>query len=205
MRRARTPGWTWAGLHAVLLGAAMLLPSAPKAHAQAALFPHIMHAPANPAAQVARKMALAADLGREVECLALNVYFEARGEPPAGRLAVAAVTLNRVASPDFPDTICQVVLQGSEYGRHRCQFSWACDRYSDRPRDTAAWRQAQQVAYDALFYDQPDPTDGSLYFHATRVRPSWSRTKVRVGQIGQHVYYRQPTTVAEDSDAAGRS
>ena len=55
-------------------------------------------------------------MDREFECLALNVYFESRGEPLAGQYAVAAVTLNRVVHPAFPDSICQVVMQGAELG-----------------------------------------------------------------------------------------
>jgi spore germination cell wall hydrolase CwlJ-like protein len=198
MGRVRTTGLRWGGLCVALLSAAMLLPQAPEAQAQAAMFPHITKKPVNPAAEVARRQALTLDLAREVECLALNVYFESRGEPLMGKHAVAAVTLNRVAHPDFPDSICRVVLQGVRYGRNRCQFSWACDGHSDRPRDRAAWQRAQQVAYDALFFDQPDPTDGALYFHATRVRPSWARSMVKSRQIGRHIYYRQPMSAEND-------
>jgi spore germination cell wall hydrolase CwlJ-like protein len=203
MGREHKPGSARGRISAVLLGAVMLLPHAQEARAQAGLFPHIVQKPVNPAAEVARRQALTADLAREVECLALNVYFEARGESLAGSYAVAAVTLNRVAHPNFPDSICRVVLQGIQYGRHRCQFSWACDRYSDRPRDREAWGRAQQVAYESLFFDQPDPTDGALYFHATRVRPAWSRTMVRVAQIGRHIYYRQP--MSAEAERGSRS
>jgi spore germination cell wall hydrolase CwlJ-like protein len=198
MGRERKRSRAWLGFGTTLLAAALLLPLAPEVRAQAGMFPHITPKPANPAAEVARKRALSADLAREVECLALNVYFEARGEPLAGKYAVAAVTLNRVAHPDFPDSICRVVLQGIQYGRHRCQFSWACDRHSDRPRDRKAWQHSQRVAYEVLFFDQPDPTDGALYFHATRVRPAWSRSMVRVAKIGRHIYYRQPMSAEDD-------
>jgi spore germination cell wall hydrolase CwlJ-like protein len=178
--------------------AAILLPSTSDAQAQLALsHPHA--GTANPAAAYVRANALPGrDMNREIECLALNVYFEARGEPLRGQYAVAAVTLNRVAHPDFPNSICQVVKQGAELGRHRCQFSWACDAYADRPRDAAAWAAAREVALESLFRDEPDPTDGALYFHATRVRPSWSSSMVRVAYIGRHVYYREPMSVADE-------
>ena len=65
-------------------------------------------------------------------CLALNVYFEARSEPIAGKIAVAEVTLNRVASQDYPNTICEVVLQENQNG---CSFSWWCDKKSDVPAE----------------------------------------------------------------------
>jgi spore germination cell wall hydrolase CwlJ-like protein len=138
---------------------------------------------------------------REFDCLARNVYFEARGEPMAGKYAVASVTLNRVVSPLFPDGICAVVYQGAGQGRRDCQFSWACDRYSDRPRSAGDWEIAKQVAHDTLFLDQPDPTGGAHYFHASWVRPNWSRTMVKVGRIGGHIFYRSrdlpSTEVAE--------
>ncbi|MBF0307485.1 MAG: cell wall hydrolase, partial [Alphaproteobacteria bacterium] len=84
----------------------------------------------------------------EVECLALNIYFEGRGEPTEGRVAVAQVTLNRVAHPDWPKTVCGVVRQGGPMAP--CQFSWYCDGLPDRPTDRAAWRDAQALARDML-------------------------------------------------------
>jgi hypothetical protein len=76
-----------------------------------------------------------APLTSELDCLASNVYWEARAEPRLGQIAVAAVTLNRVADPGFPDTVCGVVRQGEERGRDRCQFSWYCDGLDDWPRN----------------------------------------------------------------------
>mgnify|MGYP003314693505 CR=1 FL=1 len=70
--------------------------------------------------------AKAVDRFEEMYCLAKNIYFESRDQPYIGRLAVAQVTMNRVKSEEFPDTICDVVTQGGER-KHRCQFSWYCD------------------------------------------------------------------------------
>jgi hypothetical protein len=124
-----------------------------------------------------------------VHCLALNIYHEARAEPEAGQQAVAAVTLNRVASPAFPNSVCQVVKQG---GRklNRCQFSWWCDRRPDEPRENGAWNRALALSRKALSGEISDPTRGALYYHATRVKPRWARTFERTGQIGQHIFYR---------------
>ncbi len=73
--------------------------------------------------------------GRDaVLCLALALYWEAKAEGPEGMLAVASVVLNRVAHPEFPDTVCGVVKQGGE--TPPCQFSWWCDGASDRPTET---------------------------------------------------------------------
>lgn len=137
------------------------------------------------------------DLEAELRCLALNVYWEARSESALGRLAVAAVTLNRVANRNFPDTVCGVVHQGQENGLHRCQFSWVCDRRSDEPGHDAAWRDAEHVAFSALFLNLPDPTRGALWYHADYVSPPWAGTMSQPMQIGRHLFYRAPARTVE--------
>jgi Cell Wall Hydrolase len=129
------------------------------------------------------------ELEESVRCLALNIYHEARSEPEQGQRAVAAVTLNRVASPAFPDSVCKVVKQGGRK-RNRCQFSWWCDRHSDEPRETEAWTRALALSRKALNGEVTDPTRGALYYHATRVKPRWAKTFHPTGKIGQHVFYR---------------
>ncbi len=130
------------------------------------------------------------DVGEELNCLALNIYWEARSEPTLGRFAVAAVTLNRVGHKGFPDTICGVVHQGRERGLHRCQFSWVCDGKSKIPGNQKAWLEAEHIAYTMLYLDLPDPTDGALWYHADYVSPGWAKAMARVTQIGRHIYYR---------------
>ncbi len=137
------------------------------------------------------------DLEAELRCLALNVYWEARSEPALGRLAVAAVTLNRVANPNFPNTICGVVRQGEELGLHRCQFSWVCDRRGNEPGHDAAWRDAEHVAFSALFLNLPDPTQGALWYHADYVSPPWASTMAQAMRIGRHLFYRGPARTIE--------
>lgn len=124
----------------------------------------------------------------ELECLAKAVYFEARGESEEGQRAVAAVVLNRVRSPRFPNTICAVVQQGGTR-RRDCQFSWWCDGRSDEPRDKAAWVRATTIAHE-MIQGAPDPTKGALYFHSTAVSPSWRRELRHLATIGAHIYYR---------------
>lgn len=126
----------------------------------------------------------------ELKCLALNVYWEARAEPEHDKLAVAYVTLNRVASPDFPKSICAVVKQGGEMKRHACQFSWWCDGKSDVPTNMEQWEESMAVARDALEKKQPDPTGGALFFHNETVKPDWADKKIETASIGQHVYYK---------------
>lgn len=128
-------------------------------------------------------------LGEEFHCLALNVYWEARSESRTGQIGVAMVTLNRVANPYFPQTICEVVRQGGPAPRHQCQFSWYCDGKSDVPQHAAAWRRAQEVAYAVLFGGPRDPTRGALFYHADYVSPLWSRSMTKTTRIGRHIYY----------------
>ena len=125
----------------------------------------------------------------DLECLALNIYHEARSEPEEGRLAVAAVTLNRVESKRFPDSVCDVVKQGGQR-LNRCQFSWWCDGKRDTPTETTAWEDALRVSRMSLLGFAEDPTDGALYYHADYVRPRWSKSFQRTAEIGNHLFYR---------------
>jgi spore germination cell wall hydrolase CwlJ-like protein len=129
------------------------------------------------------------ELEESVRCMALNIYHEARSESEEGRLAVAAVTLNRVASGSFPRTVCGVIQQGGK-GRRGCQFSWYCDRRSNAPREGRAWDQALALSRKVLTERTADPTAGALYYHASYVKPRWSRTFAKTGRIGSHLFYK---------------
>jgi spore germination cell wall hydrolase CwlJ-like protein len=120
------------------------------------------------------------------QCMALNMYWEARGEGTDGMIAVGWTVLNRMRSRRFPTTPCEVVYQGGT--RRGCEFSWWCDGRSDRPRDARSWRLALLLAERMLMSPPPDPTGGSLYYHSTSVRPGWSHD--RTTRIGRHVFYR---------------
>lgn len=138
-----------------------------------------------------RERALAAHR-QNLNCLARNVYFEARGEPLAGQFAVAEVTLNRRASRLFPRTICEVVYQKS-WDRLRKRyvgaFSWT--EFDSLPEPSGEeWQRAWRVA-EAVYYGKAVPTvQGALFFHATYIRPGWAGNKKRVGRIGKHVFYK---------------
>ena len=121
-------------------------------------------------------------------CLALALYWEAKGEGPDGMRAVASVVLNRVAHPQFPNTVCGVVTQGGE--NPPCQFSWWCDGNSDRPTEPQAWRLARQIAQDALAKRPSDRTRGALFFHNASIATPWVRKRERTVQIGRHLFYR---------------
>ena|SRR5690625_2228373 len=122
-------------------------------------------------------------------CLAEAMYFEARGEGLAGQVAVGEVILNRVDSSKYPDSVCEVVSQGSGNGR-ACQFSYHCDGLDNHVNDMLAWDQVGKVAALMLGGRPRILTDDALYFHNTSVRPSWAKKFVRTAKIGQHVFYR---------------
>lgn len=129
---------------------------------------------------------------QDVHCLALNIYFEARGEPEDGRRAVAHVVLNRVADRRWPNTPCDVIAQGWPEAGPLCQFSWYCDGRSDVPRAGAHWRDATRLAdmvYQGL---SRDPTGGAFWYHADYVAPWWSKHLQRGPKIGHHIFYRDP-------------
>jgi spore germination cell wall hydrolase CwlJ-like protein len=119
---------------------------------------------------------------RELNCLALSIYHEARNQPLQGQLAVAHVVLNRLeAAPS--STICDIVYKPAE-------FSWtSMDVDRQRPTETRAWAIARWVAEAALADPEDDPVAGSTYFHAVSVSPRWAPAMIRVAQIGDHVFY----------------
>jgi spore germination cell wall hydrolase CwlJ-like protein len=117
----------------------------------------------------------------EILCLAKNIYYEARGEPVRGKIAVAQVTLNRVTHrTEFDASICQVV-----YAKR--QFSWTDERVRE-PRGEA-WLEAQALAKLVVQGVAYLPNFKGLYFHNTTVNPSWNRTKNLIAKIGNHIFY----------------
>ena len=129
-------------------------------------------------------------------CLALNIYYEARGSTLADRAAVANVVMNRTLDRRYPDTICGVVKQGVQDSagnmvRHQCQFSWYCDGKSDVPTDTDMWVESQMLAWSMIEDNKyRGLTEGATHYHATYVNPRWARDLQLVGRIGEHIFYR---------------
>ena len=131
----------------------------------------------------------------ELFCMAQNIYFEARNESDDGKRAVGHVTLNRVDSPEFPDTVCNVVYQSrvTRAGhpiRNRCQFSWYCDGRSDAIRNWEKFDAIMDISRAVMRGEYEDNTNGSTYYHANYVRPSWSRVFTHVATIDTHIFYR---------------
>lgn len=131
------------------------------------------------------------ELSQEEHCLAQAIYYEARGEPVSGQLAVAEVILNRVASARYPDTICGVVFQ-NEHLRNRCQFSFACDGATDNPPGTAHWRLARIISYYIVSQEDFGLTGAATHYHADYVSPRWASSLHKTVKIGRHIFYREP-------------
>jgi spore germination cell wall hydrolase CwlJ-like protein len=131
----------------------------------------------------------------EWQCLAQAIYFESRGEPLDGQVAVAEVVLNRVGDRHFPGTVCGVTRQGAGSGRG-CQFSYVCDGNSDAMKSAVARSRAEKLATLMLGGRARTLTDGATHFHTRSVRPGWSHRMTRTASIGHHYFYRSGTQVA---------
>jgi len=135
--------------------------------------------------------------GTEWQCLTEALYFEARGESLTGVMAVAEVILNRVASPDFPDSVCGVVRQGGE-GLYNCQFTYRCDGQAEVIREDAAWDAVGRVASLMLQGAPRNLTEGATHYHTRAVHPSWANRYQRTATIGFHHFYRRPLRTASN-------
>jgi spore germination cell wall hydrolase CwlJ-like protein len=132
-----------------------------------------------------------AQMKKDLDCMAINIYREAAYEPIEGRIAVAQVTLNRVASPDFPNDVCGVVYQKNVvYSKIVCQFSWYCDAaHMARPINQKAYQESYEVAKKVLLEGfRLEKMHDALYYHAVYVNPRWRLE--RIDKIGQHIFYR---------------
>lgn len=129
----------------------------------------------------------------ELDCLAQNVYREAAFEPERGMEAVAIVTMNRVHSKGYPDSICGVVYQrgiNPRDGKITCQFSWTC-----KPRHRvlrSAYREAMGVAREVYLEHESIEgfSDVTLYYADYIAAPRWTADCQFVAQIGHHMFYK---------------
>jgi spore germination cell wall hydrolase CwlJ-like protein len=133
-----------------------------------------------------------AQVKTDLECMALNIYREAGNEPVEGRIAVAQVTMNRVAHPDFPNTVCGVVYQKSVImSRVVCQFSWYCDSsHKNRPINQASYQESMEVAKKVILENfRLEGLNDALFYHADYVNPNWRLDRIQ--KIGAHIFYKQ--------------
>ena len=132
-----------------------------------------------------------------IMCLAMAIYFEARGEPMVGQVAVAQVIMTRVYDHRFPNKVCDVVKEGYYYSwdkskpiRDKCQFSFWCDGKPEIVNDMVAWGFAIDIAEATMEGYLYDTTSGATHYHAHYVSPSWSEKFTRTVRINDHIFYR---------------
>ena len=136
----------------------------------------------------------AAERLRQLNCLTQNIYWEAASEPFEGKVAVAQVTMNRVDSGRFPNSVCGVVYQKNVfYEKVVCQFSWYCEStHKTRAVYTPLWRESEEVAKKVLLENFRLPgLKHALYYHADYVNPNWGKPKIQ--KIGRHIFYGERT------------
>ena len=132
-------------------------------------------------AELVDEQVIPESLDPEMQCLAGAVYFESKGESLAGQLAVARVVINRVRSGRFPDSICGVVHQPSQFSFIRG------GRMPEANTSGRSWRRAVAIAQIAMADAWDSKVEGALFFHARRVSPGWNRT--RMASIDNHIFY----------------
>lgn len=141
------------------------------------------------------KMIISKNDTHDIQCLATNIYHEARGEPLTGKYAVALVTLNRVKSEKYPDDVCQVVYQqkwNEKDKNYTAAFSWTTGTRGTHNGniEQAAWKESIKVAKEAYYEGIRSNAGEALFYHADYVKPSWASQKTRITKIGRHIFYK---------------
>ena len=133
---------------------------------------------------------------KQMSCLAEALYFEARGEPIKGQLAVGEVILNRVEDRRYPSSICKVVNQGTGR-RFACQFTYTCDGKLETVHERKPYEMALKIAKILMTTHDRKLTRGSTHYHSNYVDPKWSKKFERVAKFGRHIFYRQPILLSQ--------
>jgi hypothetical protein len=126
--------------------------------------------------------------GSEWECLTEALYFEARGEPLLGQVAVAEVILNRKYHKRFPNSVCGVISQGASR-KNRCQFSYKCDGIDEIYHETNSYVTLGKIAKEMLEGAARELTNGATFYHNKTVKPSWAKKLNRTAVLGEHLFY----------------
>jgi spore germination cell wall hydrolase CwlJ-like protein len=131
---------------------------------------------------------------REVECMAQAMYHEARGEGDVGMIGVGYTVVNRMKDSKFPDTACGVVYQGkrNKAGRllpRQCQFNWACDSKTDKPKDLATYQRSTELAKLVLLGYAPNPIGKLKYFREAKLKSHPKQRYAYQKRLGNHLFY----------------
>lgn len=145
------------------------------------------------------------NLAEEINCMALNIYFEARNQSVKGQIAVGLVTINRVLSKHYPNSICGVVWQQNKNkkGKLVAQFSWTLDGVHDNPSEAESWARSKATAESLLdegsLFNMSDFTEGATHYHASYVTPYWSSSLTQTLIVGDHLFYTNSPVVKSSS------
>ena len=136
-----------------------------------------------------------ADTSKEIECLAKNIYFEARNQSVRGQIAVGNVTINRVKDSRFPNSVCKVVTQAKKDKNNniilnKCQFSWYCDGIKDTMLNNEVKEFSFKLAKALILGQISDVTHNSTHYHSKKVKPYWSSHLSKTVTIEDHHFYR---------------
>ena len=152
------------------------------------------------------------DIHEDLYCLALNSYWEARGEKFDDKLATAQVVMNRVDSEQYPEDVCSVITEGPEREswktkqlpdldpeervyypvRNKCQFSWYCDGRSDNISNIDGWEDSVIAAYLVYVGFGEDKVNGATHYYAhDKVTPSWAGSMKVTAKLGGHTYLKK--------------
>lgn len=120
----------------------------------------------------------------DLNCMAKNIYYEARGQSELGKFAVAQVTINRTKDPKFAGSVCKVVYSPN-------QFSWA-NNHKLRAKSLSGpeWEQSKAIARECLAGKRVSGMERALFFHASHTRPGWKNMR-KLARIGDHVFYKR--------------
>ena len=138
------------------------------------------------------------DYEKEINCMAMNIYFEARNESTQGQIAVALVTINRVLSEAYPGTVCEVVWEqrrSPKYKKMVAQFSWTLDGKPDRIENKRKWNNeilplARAMLAEGSLLNFSDFTQGATHYHADYVDPWWNKKFTPIMKVDTHLFYR---------------
>ncbi len=134
---------------------------------------------------------------KEVHCLTTAIFFEARGEPIKGQIAVGMSTMNRAHALNFPDTVCNVIAEKS---KKRCQYDWYCNSVKRKVlTNRNVLTNEQLILYNDLLklavyiYRNygiiKDPSNGAVFFHSKSIKPNW-KNNIQTASIGNHNFYK---------------
>jgi spore germination cell wall hydrolase CwlJ-like protein len=130
----------------------------------------------------------------EAECLAINIYFEARNEKSNFyKAAVGFVTMRRMISNEWPDSICEVVYEQRLSRRTKkwvAMYSWTLDGLSDNPKNEKAYQNSLHIAIMVLSETIKDKTKKATHYHNTSVNPYWASSLIKTAHLGNHIFYK---------------